>query len=964
MPMQVPKWARAFAPPSWDPTTERVAKSVVVIKMNIVRAFEGNETMSSTATGFIVDKERGLILSNRHVVTHGPVVATATLLNKEEVDLMPVYADPVHDFGFYRFDPAKVHFQDLENIPLSPERARVGLDIRVMGNDAGERLAILSGTLARLDRNAPIYNGLYSDQNTFYFAAASNTSGGSSGSPVIDIHGHAVALNAGGMFMTASSYYLPLDRAVRALRLIQAGEPVPRRTIQATFRYRSYASVERLGVDQSTIGLFRKKFPSATGMLAISRIVPEGPAERAGLEVGDVLIRVNDQPVNAFVPLAQVMDESKSVTLVVRRDKEDITVNVDTDDLHELTATEFLELSNGIFHNLSYMQAVALIVPVRGVVVASPGFMFGRAKIPWQSVITSVEDVPTPDLASFQREITRASDLSNVSFSYYLTESKFKSRVGSCRVDRTWFPWQRCVATTTASNIPEKYVREWVYSPLEEPSEEIRKNKESGSSSSKSSTARTVKVADDELPMICFVSFDAPISVCGIIGSQWSGTALIVDSSQGLVVCDRSVIPHTVGNAYVTLGGIVKLPAKVVFIHPLNNLAILQYDSSKVIFECPPGVVPEAQLSPKVLQPGDATRYIGLTSEQLLVKQKGTVTLVKHMKPGDVMGDMDEDCNLGQPGDFDLSEASNMIINQTVVQLDNVWHTSGGVLVDEDDKVQAFWFNFSGVGAGVPAEQVLDTVDRVRSGFRDIYSLALELTDVSIATAVDSFGLSEKWATTFAKGGVRHAISVSGVLRGSKSSDLVEEGDLLLSVNKVPATSFAAVENAAQDAGDGGVTKVVLLRKRQELELEVPVTTLSARGVERVIVFAGMILQKPPVGIGFTGYIPSYCNGNLDQTVYCSNIVDGSPATMHGATPERFIESINGMPISSLDDVLEASAMCPMSEFIRIQSVSPLGPTVITVKPDFTFYPTFQVLHDTASSTWKSSLHVTQANKA
>lgn len=49
-----------------------------------------------------LQQARGIILTNRHVVTPGPIVAEAIFHNREELPVLPVFFDPVHDFAFFR----------------------------------------------------------------------------------------------------------------------------------------------------------------------------------------------------------------------------------------------------------------------------------------------------------------------------------------------------------------------------------------------------------------------------------------------------------------------------------------------------------------------------------------------------------------------------------------------------------------------------------------------------------------------------------------------------------------------------------------------------------------------------------------------------------------------------------------------------------------------------------------------
>ncbi|MFO1401465.1 MAG: trypsin-like peptidase domain-containing protein [Steroidobacteraceae bacterium] len=438
--------AGAAASADWARTLERIAGSVVAIEIDQVRSFDTERNVSAQATGFVVDAERGLVLTNRHVVTPGPVTAEATFLNREEVQLYPVYRDPVHDFGIYRYDPAKLRFIHPVALPLAPEAAEIGREIRVVGNNAGEQLSILAGTLARLDREAPEYGvGRYNDFNTFYIQAASGTSGGSSGSPVIDIQGRVVALNAGGATGAASSFYLPLGRVKRALELIRAGRHVARGTLQTEFRYRPYDELRRLGLHAATEAEARRVQPVGTGMLVVDNVQPGGGADGV-LEPGDVLVRVNGRLVTTFEPLEAVLDDSvgAGVELQLERGGKPYTVRQQVGDLEAITPDAYVEIGDAIVHTLSWQMARHFHVPVRGAFLASAGYMFDAAGVPRGAVITAVNAAPVASLADFQAALAGLADGERMAVRYFTIDDPTRAQVASVRVDRLWFPARAC----------------------------------------------------------------------------------------------------------------------------------------------------------------------------------------------------------------------------------------------------------------------------------------------------------------------------------------------------------------------------------------------------------------------------------------------------------------------------------------------------------------------------------------
>ncbi|RLO07766.1 hypothetical protein DYB28_005321, partial [Aphanomyces astaci] len=306
-----------------------------------------------------------------------------------------------------------VRHLNVPSLPLHPEKAIVGTDIRVVGNDAAEKLAIASGTLARLDRDCPAYGlNTYNDFNTFYFQASSGTSGGSSGSPVLNQDGQVVALNAGGKMGTSASFYLPLDRVKRVLEALQkdATAVVPRGTLQTVW---PFDEVRRLGLPADTETELRQAFPTANGLLVVAEVLPSSSCA-SKLHPGDVLLRVNGHLVR--------LDLDRAGTMV--------SVDVLVDDLHAITPSQFLDIGGAVVNPLSFQQARNHGLRPSAPYVADPG-----------SLLLSVNGIVTPDLTSLKNVLMHCHDQQKVVVKYMNVATKVE-KVEVVHVDKRWFPFQ------------------------------------------------------------------------------------------------------------------------------------------------------------------------------------------------------------------------------------------------------------------------------------------------------------------------------------------------------------------------------------------------------------------------------------------------------------------------------------------------------------------------------------------
>jgi S1-C subfamily serine protease len=893
---------------NWAQTLERIASGVVTIQIDSTRAFDTEWNTSAQATGFVIDAKRGLILTNRHVVTPGPVTAQATFQNREEVQLYPVYRDPVHDFGIYHYDPAKLRFIQPAELPLYPAGAVIGREIRVVGNDAGEQLSILAGTLARLDREAPEYGyGKYNDFNTFYYQAASGTSGGSSGSPVIDIEGRVVALNAGGATGAASSFYLPLPAVTRALKYIDAGKPVPRGTLETVFKYTPYDELRRLGLNPDTEASMRGSFPRLTGMLVVDEVQP-GSAADGILAPGDILVSIDGKPVPEFFALEDVLDNhvGQQVKLEIQRGNETVRHALAVQSLSAITADEYIEFGEAVVHTLSYQQARHYNLPIEGVYVANPGYVFGSAGIPHGALINSFNGRKMRTLADFEAALADLADGERAPVRYVTLEDPRATQLKVIRMDRRWFPARKCKRDDSLGSWPCVDLAPGPAPSVLKPASTLF---------SKTGDPRIDRLA----PSLVMVTFDMPYSVSGVTEKNYHGTGLIVDAQRGLVVIDRNTVPLAMGDVRLTFNGTVEVPGKVEFIHPLHNLAVVSYDPHS-IGDTP---VRAATLLNKELKPGDDVWVVGQRSDSKMMSQRTQVASV------DVVA-------------FPLSRTLRFRdSNLEAVSLVNAPNDLDGVLANDKGEVLALWSSFAfetqreleQVNRGIPADVVSEMVHAVDDGHL-LYSFEAEFNVQSLASA-RKLGLPDAWVRRFEEHDQqrRQVLGIDRLVAGAPAASLLEPGDLLLAIDGKVVNRFREVERAVQKPQ----VSVTVWRDGAEKSFDMATVALNGRDIDRVLIWAGATLQAPHRAMAAQRGIAPY-------GVFVSFFFYGSPATHYGLYAGRRITEVDGQPTADLDAFIKAVRGKPDRASLRLKTIAWNGQVdVITLKLDKHYWPSYEL---------------------
>lgn len=916
----------------WQNTISNVVKSVVSIHFAQVAPFDCDPALVSEATGFVVDAELGIILTNRHVVGPGPFVGYVVFDNHEECDVIPIYRDPVHDFGFLKFDPSNIKYTKIQALQLKPSLATVGSEIRVVGNDAGEKLSILAGFISRLDRNAPDYGDLtYNDFNTEYIQAAASASGGSSGSPVVNIDGYAVALQAGGSTEASTDFFLPLNRILRALQCLQNDKPITRGTIQVQWLLKPYDECRRLGLTSESEARARKLFPENIGLLVAETILKEGPGDE-NIKEGDTLISVNGIYISTFVQTDDIFDNNigSEVNIVVQRGGINHTIITKVQDLHDITPNRYVEVCGATFNDLSYQMARCYALPVKGVFVSSASGSFNfdaKEKVGW--IVDSIDNIETPDLDSFIEVMKKIPDRERVTVRYHHLTDHHSPHVTSIYIDRHWCNEFRLYKRNDVTGI-------WDYHNLCDPL---------SAKPIEPQSARFIDIPSENPKMsklshsLCMVSTVAAIPLDSLSAESLKTSGLIIDAENGYVIVSRRAVPHDCLDCFVTIADSVIVPATVEFLHPTQNYVIVKYD---------PKLVEADTITPKLstvrMKRGDKAQFVGFTQNNRLVTSETSVTDISS-----------------------VSIPSNIIPRYRATNLEAIsidcnisTRCNSGIITDHDGVVRALWLSFLGERQenkekvylmGLDITDCREVIDILKQGKKPVVNIVdAGFGSISILNARIR-GVPEEWIKLMEKESMNRLQFMTVTRVSCTSSDIkLTAGDVILSVNDKLVTEMDQLSGvvSSMDAIDASPTlKFKIVRNGKVLNVDIK--TLHVNETDCIVIFAGCILQEPHHAV-------RQAMTDIPKGVYCTFRGESSPAIQYGVAATNFITHVNEIETPTLDAFLEVVKKIPDNSYCKMRLMTfDNVPFAISLKTNYHYFPTAALRKDKTKNEWVES---------
>jgi S1-C subfamily serine protease len=274
-------------------------------------------------SGFIIDKS-GIVLTNAHVVQDADRV-TITLKDGREFTGKVMGTDEVTDLAVVKVDNKG------SNLPVAPLGNSADLAVGdwaiAIGNPIGLSNTVTLGIISTLERSSAQVG--ISDKRINFLQTDAAINPGNSGGPLLNEKGEVIGINTAiRADATGIGFAIPIDKVRRIKDTLAAGKKVPHPFVGIQMLTVTPELAKQNNQDPNS----PIEVPEIEGVLVV-KVMPNTPAEKAGIRRGDVILEVNQQKVTEADRLQQIVEDSgvnTTLKMKIQRGDRAIDLNVTT----------------------------------------------------------------------------------------------------------------------------------------------------------------------------------------------------------------------------------------------------------------------------------------------------------------------------------------------------------------------------------------------------------------------------------------------------------------------------------------------------------------------------------------------------------------------------------------------------------------------------------------------------------
>jgi len=266
----------------------------------------GSREIASAGSGVIVDAERGYILTNHHVVGDADAIQIS-LIDGTVHDAEIVGSDPATDIAVIKVDA-----EGLTQMTIGDSTgARVGDFVIAIGNPFGLGHTVTSGIISALGRS-----GISRDGYEDFIQTDASINPGNSGGALVNMNGELIGINSAIISRSGGNvgigFAVPTEIASSIMHQILDFGEIRRGLLGVIIQSIDAQAAEALGSDIESGAL-------------ITSIQSDSAAEVAGLEVGDIIVEINEKKVDGAPELRNrigLLRSGEQVDITYLRDNE------------------------------------------------------------------------------------------------------------------------------------------------------------------------------------------------------------------------------------------------------------------------------------------------------------------------------------------------------------------------------------------------------------------------------------------------------------------------------------------------------------------------------------------------------------------------------------------------------------------------------------------------------------------